>query len=322
MKRALLAVLVVGLVVTTTASPAAGQEPILSVAPGPYEPGQEVMVNGAGWPGERIISLQTCGNGGLGGSVHCDHTSTRAASSDRNGSFGARLPVGRPPSPCPCTIRAFLVDGPAADAPIEINGLPRATPIPPDTPFVDGGLVVDATLEDTSSWTSWFGAPPTRTLVLTVENRSAQPITWLPLDLSWGRAGNPTGMIDAPVIDALEPGASTRVEVAVDLPALAFGSYVVRGEVLGHPGTELSLRTHAAPYGLMAVAGALVLQAILLRARNALARSVARRIDDVSEAPAEDAFDLEVVLHDDGEPDVLLDLRGSSDVPAREHEPA
>lgn len=321
MKRVLLAVLVVGLGVVT-AGPAAAQEPILHVATGTFEAGQEVPVNGSGWPAQRIISLQTCGNGGLGGSIHCDQASTRSASSDRSGSFSSRVIVGRPPSACPCTVRAFLVDGPTVDAPIEIDGMRQATPIPPDAPVVGGGLVVDATLEDTSTWTSWFGAPPTRTLKLTVENRSSRQITWMPLDLSWGRPANPTGMIEAPVIDALAPGESTTFEIPVDLPALAFGSYAVRGEILGHPGTELSLRTHAAPYGLMAVAGAIVLQIVLLRARNALARSVARRVRAVDDAPAEDAFSLELVLHDGGEPDVLLDLTGSAVAAAREHEPA
>lgn len=320
MRRALL-VLAALLVMATIAGPAGAQEPLLSVADGVYEPGQEVLVTGAGWPAERIVSLQTCGNGGLGGSVHCDQASTRTASSDRSGSFGARLPVGRPPSPCPCTVRAFLVDGPAVDAPIEIAGLPQAPPVPPDARLLEGGLVVEATLEDASSWTAWFGAPPRRTVVLELENRSSQPITWLPIDLAVGRPTRATGVVAAPTVEALAPGESIRLEVPVELPALAVGTYVVHGEVVGHPGTDIRLRTQTAPWGLVAAVGAVVLQLVLVRLRNALARSLAAAgpvADEVQGAP----LDVAVVLRDDGEADVVIDLTGPPGQRATAREPA
>lgn len=321
MRRVVLVAAVL-LAALATAAPAGAQEPVLDVADGVHQPGDEVLVSGHGWPAERIVSLQTCGNGGLGGSVHCDQASTRTASSDRSGSFGARVVIGQPPSPCPCTIRAFLVDGPAVDAPVEVAGLPQEPPVPPGATVLDGGLVVDARLEDDSSWPAWFGAAPRRTLVLELENRSDQPITWMPIDVSWGRPTNPTGVVEAPGIDALGPGESATVEVPIDLPAMAVGTYVVRGEVVGHPDTDFRIRTQSVPWGLVIVAGAVLAQLVLVRLRNALARSLAARHPAPEPVPAEAPVDVAVVLHDDGEADVLIDLSDPPGPRTPEREPA
>ncbi|MFE2582311.1 hypothetical protein [Streptomyces sp. NPDC059378] len=200
-------------------------------------------LSGSGWRSHALLMLLVCGQsapsrGVLGGTNSCANADGRAVTTDADGRFSRVLPVSEPPVPCPCVVHVATVTGAKAqaDAVLRVAGHP-VRPLPART---DGGrlsVLTDIRLDGSSGVLTWFGAPPSRTLVLTVGNVGSDPVT----DPVF-RVGVSHGVF-APQWDeqqwrgTLAPGGKARIRLPVELSAGAHGDYTVSlvygGRVLG-----------------------------------------------------------------------------------------
>jgi hypothetical protein len=155
---------------------------------------------------------------------------------------------------------------------------------PPTAPTGAGELaILDAHLEGSGPWTSWFGAGPSRELVLVLGNRGSAPVTGAELEIRFGRGADPTDPIAAPAIAPLEPGESAIVRVDVDLPTFAIGTYAVEG-VVTSDGEPLPFRAETShiPWVIVVLPLLILVQLSLLWSRNRLR-------DRIHRAPAQAA---------------------------------
>lgn len=221
-----------------SAQAAASDGPDITLSDTEAGAGGDVTVRGTGWRPKAVLTVLLCGQNAIGGTNSCANADGRAVTVSPDGSFTRSLPVTDPPKACPCVVRATAVTGgyAAADARIEVAGHPvKRLPADPG-----GGRlsVLAARLEGSSGLLTWFGAPPERTLVLTVANLGA------------ARARNPVFEVGtahglyAPEWEkqqwrgGIDPGKKKRVELPVELAAGAHGDYTVSAEYSGKVLTE------------------------------------------------------------------------------------
>ncbi|MEV6356507.1 hypothetical protein [Streptomyces hydrogenans] len=218
--------------VPAQAAPAAG-DPTVAVSRNEAPKGGEITVSGTGWKAGALLMVLLCGQatpdkGVVGGTNSCANTDGRAATVDPRGAFSVKLPVAAPPKPCPCVVHVSGVTGQqdAVDAALAVTGHPTA-PLPDATG--DGRLAVltAARLEGSGGVLTWFGAPPGRTVVLTVGNLGTAPVRD-PVFL----VGTARGVL-APRDEehqwrgTIKPGQKARIELDVELSAGAHGDYRV-----------------------------------------------------------------------------------------------
>ncbi|WP_282697693.1 hypothetical protein [Streptomyces sp. CC208A] len=230
---ALLTALALALLPAVPAYPAAAADPTVAVSLNQAPKGGEITVSGTGWKAGALLMVLLCGQGTpergvVGGTNSCANTDGRAATVDPRGAFSVKLPVVAPPKPCPCVVHVAGVTGQqdVVDAAFTVGGHPDA-PLP-DTAG-DGRLAVltAARLEGSSGVLTWFGAPPRRTLVLTVGNLGTAPVRD-PVFL----VGTAHGVL-APQDEehqwrgTVAPGQKARIELDVELSAGAHGDYRV-----------------------------------------------------------------------------------------------
>ncbi|MEU3606910.1 hypothetical protein AB0E83_15885 [Streptomyces sp. NPDC035033] len=231
---ALLTALALALLPAVPAHPAPAEgDPAVAVSRNQAPKGDEITVSGTGWKAGALLMVLLCGRGTpekgvVGGTNSCANTDGRAATVDPRGAFSVKLPVVAPPEPCPCVVHVAGVTGQqdVVDAALTVGGHPTA-PLP-DTAG-DGRLAVlaAARLEGSSGVLTWFGAPPSRTLVLTVGNLGTAPVRD-PVFL----VGTARGVL-APRDEehqwrgTVKPGQKARIELDVELAAGAHGDYRV-----------------------------------------------------------------------------------------------
>lgn len=268
---AVLSVLLAG--AALSALPAAAQSdeepPTLTTAEPVYDRGQTIRVEGEGWPSNEVLTVELCGNEAANGSVDCDARNAKTVATTRDGKLFVDLLATSPPSPCPCVVHVFLPGGELDLAVrVGINGVPTAP-----VQAVEGPArsldVTAAALSGGGSLGSWFGAAPTRTLTLTVENDGEVPLEGAALRIGWGRPDDPSRIVEAPDLERLEPGESVEVEVPVTLAPLAWGEYAVAGRIVGFEGSQFETTTSSYPWGLI------LLPFVAIAAL--IARSVVRR---------------------------------------------
>ncbi|CUW29888.1 MULTISPECIES: hypothetical protein [Streptomyces] len=195
--------------------------------------GGSVTVSGTGWRPRTLLMLLVCGRatparGVVGGTNSCANGDGRAVTTDADGAFRRKLPVAEPPVPCPCVVHVATVTGAGAeaDAVLEVAGHPVA-PLPAERSAGRLAVLSDARLTGSSGLLTWFGAPPSRTLVLTVGNTGTSPI-----ENPVFRVGTAHGVF-APEWDerqwrgTLAPGKKARIKLPVELSAGAHGDYTV-----------------------------------------------------------------------------------------------
>jgi hypothetical protein len=239
-------------------------EAVVVVSPQNVTIGGTVEVTGSGWQPGSLVVADICGNEAAGGSLDCTGaTSERGV--DGNGRFTLSLTVLRPPSPCPCVVTVTGPGGPEPVAvPLEIEGHPEA-PVEQvdevDSPA--GDLEVDdAYLEGSGPWSAWFGASPSRTLVLTVRN-NGDTAADLRMTVHAGVGGDPEGWVPAPDPGRLEPGESRTLRIPVDFDPLGFGRHTVAGEIEGVGSTaSFAASEDIHPWGLYGVGAALLILAV------------------------------------------------------------
>nr|WP_235487754.1 hypothetical protein [Streptomyces roseoverticillatus] len=186
--------------------------------------GGTVMVTGEGWRPGALLTLLVCGQNMVGGTNDCANADGRTVTTGSDGRFRRELAVVEPPRPCPCVVHVATVmgDAQAADIPLVVTGHPVA-PVPSGARLG----VLAARLEGSSGLLTWFGAPPTRRLVVTVGNLGSGAVK----DPAF-RVGTARGVL-APAWEerkwhgTVPAGQRARVVFDVELAAGAHGPYEV-----------------------------------------------------------------------------------------------
>lgn len=243
-RPSLLLFLFLALLVPFLSLPAAGPaaaagKPAVTLSTAQAGAGGSVTVNGSGWRPRTLVMLLICGQatparGVVGGTNSCANADGRAVTTDADGRFSRPLPVAEPPAPCPCVVHAATATGAKAqaDAVFQVAGHP-VRPLPAATTGGRLSVLTDTRLEGSGGLLTWFGAPPSRTLVFTVGNVGTGPV-----ENPVFRVGTAHGVF-APQWDerqwhgTIRPGGKARVELPVELAAGAHGDYTVSLEYGG-----------------------------------------------------------------------------------------
>ncbi|MCB5166294.1 hypothetical protein LG634_15805 [Streptomyces bambusae] len=207
---------------------AAEERPAVELSLTEVAKGTEITVSGTGWRARSLLTLLVCGQNMIGGTNSCANADGRAATTDDAGRFGRQLPVVAPPTPCPCVVAVATVTGGQSQvlAPVKITGHPVAA-LPAQTGTARLAVLAAPRLEGEDGVLTWFGAPPSRKLVITVGNLGSAPVKD-PLF----QVGTAHGVF-APVWEerqwrgTLAPGGKARVALDVGLTAGAHGDYTV-----------------------------------------------------------------------------------------------
>ncbi|MEU5884945.1 hypothetical protein [Spirillospora sp. NPDC047279] len=199
-------------------------------APGSARIGQELTVKVSGFPAASV-AVELCGNQARRGTADCAVSSSATMFVPEGRPATVVLKVVRPPIGCPCVIAARPVSGgTATTVPIKIKGVPTVKAVA--APAVPARNLT-ATKVSVRGGPSWFGASTGRTLAVTLRNQGSVPITDPPLSLAVGRGAEPTGVVPAPPLGTLAPGAERTYEIPFTLDGPVFGRYTVRGEITG-----------------------------------------------------------------------------------------
>ncbi|MFH8286499.1 hypothetical protein [Streptomyces antibioticus] len=226
-----LAAVLLGLPVGGVAS--AAERPVVTLSDSQAGTGGTITVSGKGWPARTLLMVLVCGRatparGVLGGTNSCANADGRAVTTDADGRFSRRLPVTEPPVPCPCVVHVATATGAKekADAVFQVAGHPVEA-LPEETAGGRLSVLSDLRLEGSGGLLTWFGAPPRRTLVLTVGNAGTGAVR----DPVF-QVGTAHGVF-APQWDehrwrgTIAPGRKARIELPVELSAGAHGDYTV-----------------------------------------------------------------------------------------------
>ncbi len=235
---------------------------LIAVTPSTQKPGGSVTVTGRGFPPDTNIQAQICGNDALNGSSDCVLSTSQEVSTTNKGLFQVPVVVTIPAKPCPCVVMVLdFSTSTAPTTPITIIGAPVATP---SASRIHKLQVLNAYLEGSGPWTAWFGAPPQRTLVLTVRNPNPAAYVSPPLVLAIGNTSD-TSTHEATThsLSTIGPYGVKTYQIPVTFPAVAIGEHQVVGTV-GNAGLSRSfeVQTWLFPWGLLLVI--LVLLEIIL----------------------------------------------------------
>lgn len=221
-------VAVAGGVGAASASAAPADEPSVEVATASAERGGTAQVTGAGWRSDTVVTLLLCGQNAVEGTEACANADSRAVTTSSQGDFSKALPVVEPPKPCPCVIKAVAVTGEHAWAETEftVRGHP-VKPLPKDRTGTERLAVLDAKLTGASGVLNWFGAPPSRQLVLTVVNQGTAPAKNPVFEVGTARDVFAHDWAEQRWRGTLKPGEQQTVTLDVELAAGAHGDYRV-----------------------------------------------------------------------------------------------
>ncbi|MFI1073775.1 hypothetical protein [Streptomyces puniciscabiei] len=195
--------------------------------------GGSVTVGGSGWRPHTLLMLLVCGRatparGVIGGTNSCANGDGRAVTTDAQGAFSRRLPVAEPPVPCPCVVHVATVTGARAeaDAVLQVAGHPVA-PLPAEPSAGRLSVLSDVRLTGSSGLLTWFGAPPSRSLVLTVGNTGTGTIKDPVFQVGSAHGVFAPQWDDRQWHGTLAPGRKAEVRLPVELSAGAHGDYTV-----------------------------------------------------------------------------------------------
>ncbi|MFB7557023.1 hypothetical protein [Streptomyces brevispora] len=235
---ALLAAILPVLLLTATGAHATGRsaadpKPVVTLSGKQAGKGGEITVKGSGWRANTLLMMLVCGRssparGVIGGTNSCANADGLAVTTDAKGAFAKKLPVAEPPVPCPCVVHVATVTGDqaVADAVFVVAGHPVAA-LPEQTG--DGKLAVLATtrLEGDSGILTWFGAPASRRLVLTVGNLGSAAVKDPVFEVGTAHGVYAPQWEERQWRGTIEPGRKARIELPVELTAGAHGDYQV-----------------------------------------------------------------------------------------------
>ncbi|MEV6296368.1 hypothetical protein AB0M41_39500 [Streptomyces sp. NPDC051896] len=195
--------------------------------------GGSVTVSGSGWRAHTLLMVLVCGRatpdrGVIGGTNSCANGDGRAVTTDAQGAFSRKLPVAEPPVPCPCVVHVATVTGAEAeaDAVLQVAGHPVA-PLPAEQSGGRLAILSDTRLTGSSGLLTWFGAPPSRTLVFTVGNTGTGAIKDPVFQVGSAHGVFAPQWDDRQWHGTLAPGRKAEVRLPVELTAGAHGDYTV-----------------------------------------------------------------------------------------------
>ncbi|WNM35558.1 hypothetical protein RKE30_36985 [Streptomyces sp. Li-HN-5-11] len=235
---ALVAVLALLLPPLASTAAAAGG-PSVTLSASQAGTGGSITVGGSGWRPHTLLMLLICGQavpsrGVIGGTNSCANGDGRAVTTDAQGHFSRKLPVAEPPVPCPCVVHVATVTGAqaAADAVLEVAGHP-VRPLPAPSGGGRLSVLTDTRLDGSSGLLTWFGAPPSRTLVLTVGNPGSQSVKDPVFKVGTSHGVFAPEWDDQQWRGTIAPGKKAEVRLPVELGAGAHGDYTVSLEYGG-----------------------------------------------------------------------------------------
>lgn len=211
----------------------AASRPVVTLSASQAGTGGSVTVRGSGWRSYTLLMLLVCGRatparGVIGGTNSCANGDGRAVTTDARGAFSRKLPVAEPPVPCPCVVHVATVTGAEAeaDAVLQVAGHPVA-PLPAERSGGRLAILSDTRLTGSSGLLTWFGAPPSRTLVLTVGNTGTGTIKDPVFQVGSAHGVFAPQWDDRQWHGTLAPGRRAEVSLPVELSAGAHGDYTV-----------------------------------------------------------------------------------------------
>ncbi|MFI8235490.1 hypothetical protein ACIGDI_42585 [Streptomyces sp. NPDC085900] len=229
---ALLAVFAL-LLLPLTAGTAAADGPSVKLSKSQAGTGGSVTVSGSGWRPHALLMMLVCGQstpsrGVIGGTNSCANGDGRAVTTDAKGSFTRKLPVAEPPVPCPCVVHVATVEGAKAqaDAVLKVAGH-AVEPLPAEPSGGRLSILTDTRLDGSSGLLTWFGAPPTRTLVFTVGNVGTSPIRNPVFQVGTSHGVFAPQWEDQEWRGTLGSGKKAQIKLPVELAAGAHGDYTV-----------------------------------------------------------------------------------------------
>ncbi|GGP38070.1 hypothetical protein GCM10010278_13860 [Streptomyces melanogenes] len=217
------------------APPAAADDPkpVVTLSKPEAAKGTEITANGTGWRPGTLLMLLVCGQsspgqGVIGGTNSCANADGRAVTTDAKGAFSKPLPVAAPPKPCPCVVHVATVTGEQAvvDAELKITGHPVA-PLPEQSGTGRLSVLTAPRLDGSSGILTWFGAPPSRTLVVTVGNLGSAPVKDPVFQVGTSHGVFAPQWEDRQWKGTVAPGGKAEVRLGFELSAGAHGDYQV-----------------------------------------------------------------------------------------------
>ncbi|WP_330288453.1 hypothetical protein [Streptomyces sp. NBC_00576] len=231
---ALVAALVIALLMLPTAAAAAADGPTVKVSKSEAGTGGSIVVTGAGWQPKVLLMMLICGRaepsrGVIGGTNSCANADARAVTTDTTGGFSKSLPVVDPPVPCPCVVHVATVTGAsqsAADAVFKVAGH-AVEPLPAQVGAGRLSVLTDPRLDGSSGVLTWFGAPPARTLAITVGNLGTAAVKDPVFQVGTSHGVFAPQWEEQQWRGTIQPGGKARVELPVALAGGAHGDYTV-----------------------------------------------------------------------------------------------
>lgn len=229
-----LPVLLALLLVLAGAGPVgAVDRPVVELSKSQAGTGGSITVSGSGWRPRALLTLLVCGQaepmrGVAGGTNSCANADGRAVTTDADGRFRRELPVAEPPVPCPCVVHVATVTGAGAEADAALQVAGHA--VEPLSAEAAGGrlsLLADTRLRGSGGLLTWFGSPPSRTLVITVGNVGTSPVKNPVFQVGTSHGVFAPEWQDQRWRGTIRPGGKARIELPVELVAGAHGDYTV-----------------------------------------------------------------------------------------------
>ncbi|MFR0353009.1 hypothetical protein [Streptomyces sediminimaris] len=221
------------LLLAVTAGPARADGPAVKLSRSQAGTGGSITVSGTGWRPHALLMMLICGRsvparGVIGGTNSCANADGRAVTTDAKGSFRRKLPVAEPPVPCPCVVHVATVTGAdaVADAVFQVAGH-AVEPLPADTSGGRLSVLTEPRLDGSGGLLTWFGAPPARTLVLTVGNVGTSTVKNPVFQVGTSHGVFAPQWEDQQWHGTIRPGGKARIELPVELTAGAHGDYTV-----------------------------------------------------------------------------------------------
>lgn len=230
---ALLAVLALLMLPLSAGAATAADGPSVKLSKSQAGTGGSITVRGSGWRSHALLMLLICGQsvpsrGVIGGTNSCANADGRAVTTDAKGAFSKQLPVSEPPVPCPCVVHVATVTGAKADADAIFQVAGHAVePLPAEPAGGRLTVLTDTRLDGSSGLLTWFGAPPSRTLVFTVGNVGTTPVKNPVLQVGTSHGVFAPQWEDQQWHGTIKPGGKARMKLPVELTAGAHGDYTV-----------------------------------------------------------------------------------------------
>ncbi|MCD9875484.1 hypothetical protein [Streptomyces guryensis] len=224
---------VLALLLLPLAGTASADGPTVEISKSQAGTGGSVTVSGSGWRAHALLMMLVCGQstpsrGVIGGTNSCANSDGRAVTTDAKGSFSKKLPVAEPPVPCPCVVHVATVEGAKAqaDAVFQVAGH-AVEPLPAEPSGGRLSVLTDPRLDGSSGLLTWFGAPASRTLVLTVGNAGTTAIRNPVFQLGTSHGVFAPQWEDQEWRGTIAPGKRAQLKLPVELTAGAHGDYTV-----------------------------------------------------------------------------------------------